>query len=473
MAMALGKLVIAAAAVGSLSACNVIYTSPSVEPTLSLQDSTGQLAVEVVPLTFESTAAANLTPYVPARLPLGFHPDAVRKAVARQAVPPAPISLPQPPTQPNARPGFIADRMPPPLAPQPYRIGVADVLLLAVNSSNATLDQLPGLITAQSSRQGFVVQDDGAIAVPGADRITVAGLTMEEAEAVIFQALVTAGIDPTFSLEIAEFNSQRVSIGGQVGQPALVPISLKPLYLHEAVDSAGGMTITDPRVAQIQIFRDGQMYQISANRFQSDPGVRQILMQDGDAVYVNADYEEERARAFFEEQVNISQLQRSAQQLTLQTAQINAQLADTELDRLRLEREIFKDRVELGAVRRDYAYLAGEVVRPARFPLPFESRAMLADVLFNERAININFGDYGEIYVLRRSTDPDEPNRLIAYHLDATNASNLVLASSMEMHGGDVVFVAEQPVTAWNRAISQLFPTLFNSLTSVAGNIAN
>ena len=36
-------------------------------------------------------------------------------------------------------------------------------------------------------------------------------------------------------------------------------------------------------------------------------------------------------------------------------------------------------------------------------------------------------------------------------HLDAGNAANLALASMFELHAGDIVFVAEQPVTAWNR----------------------
>ena len=97
---------------------------------------------------------------------------------------------------------------------------------------------------------------------------------------------------------------------------------------------------------------------------------------------------------------------------------------------------------------------------------------MLADVLFNNnaRGLNINFADYGEIYVLRRSTNPEEFSRVTAYHLDADNAANLALASAFQMHAGDVVFVAEQPVTAWNRAVTQLFPTLLFTAANAANN---
>jgi polysaccharide export outer membrane protein len=469
MALTGWRLALGALAITGLGSCGVIYTSPGVsDGTAFSGGEAGDLAVDIVPMTFESTAAANLTPYVPARLPLGFQPEAVQKIVARSTRVPQLGPLPAPPTLPDRRPGFIPDNLPPIVEPAPYTIGIADVLLLSVNAAEASIEQLPGLISAQSKRQGFVVQDDGAIAIPDAGRVRVAGLPFQDAEAVIFQALVSAGIDPSFSLEISEFNSQRVSVGGDVRQPTLVPITLKPLFLHEAINSAGGLAIDDPRVSRIQLFRGGQTYQISANRFRTDPAVRKIALQDGDSIFVTADYRDERAQARFQQQLALRAQQTAQANFALTAAQISAQTAAAELDKLQAERAIFRDRLELGAVKRDYAYLAGEVVVPARVELPFETKKVLADVLFNERGLNINFSDYAEIYVLRRSTNPDESNRVTAYHLDAENAANLVLASQLEIHAGDIVFVAEQPVTTWNRALSQTLPTLFASIANAA-----
>ena len=457
------------AALMGLGGCGVIYISPSVSEGGVFGSVVDDLDVSVIPLTFESTAAANLTPYVPARLPLGLQPEAYKDAAAA-SVPRASrlAALPAPPTQPNRRPGFIPDNIPPAEAPRAYEIGIADVLLLSVNSAGASIEQLPGLISAQSKRQGFVVQDDGAIAIPDAGRVRVAGLTMQDAEAAIFQALVSSGIDPSFSLEIAEFNSQRVSVGGRVSNPLLVPITLKPLFLHEAIDSAGGLQVTDGRVSKIQLFRDGQTFQVSVSRFQSDPAIRQISLRDGDSVFVVSDFEEERARARFQEQIQLRQQQQAEQQSLLTNSQIQAQIAGNRINRLNAEREAFLDRVELGAVKRDYAYLAGEVVIPQRVELPFENKAVLADVLFNNRGLNINFADYSEIYVLRRSTNPAELSLVTAYHLDAENAVNLSLSATFEMHGGDIVFVAEQPVTAWNRMLTQVFPSLLSSGLNLA-----
>lgn len=454
-----------------MSSCGVFYTSPSVSDGSFLGKDT-DLDVEVVPVTYETTLKANLMPNVPARLPLGFQPGSFQQLAATSIAMPQLGAIPGPPSQPGARPGRILDRLPPIEAARPYTIGVADVLLLSVNTAGATLDQLPGLITAQSKRQGFVVQDDGAIAIPDAGRVRVAGMTMQDAEAAIFQALVSAGIDPSFSLEIAEFNSQRVAVGGEVGQPMLVPITLKPLYLHEAISAAGGMAVADPDVAKVVLTRDGQTYQIGAQRFIDDPAIRDIVLRGGDSVYVESEFQEERARARFQELLAIRGEQQQQALFQFQAQQAQAQAETNAIARMNAERQVFLDRLELGAVERGYAYIAGEVPNPQRVPLPFENAASLADVLYAEggRGINIQFGDYSAIYVLRRPPNPEEAGSLLAFHLNANNAANLSLASMFEIHPGDVVFVAEQPITAWNRALSQTLPTLFTSLASVAGS---
>ncbi|MEM7210938.1 MAG: polysaccharide biosynthesis/export family protein [Pseudomonadota bacterium] len=470
----LGSAWILSAVLGfAISGCGVVYTSPGVSDGSVFGDSGSDLNVDIVRMTYESAAAANLTPYIPARLPLGFQPDAATKIATSSSVRlPRLGALPAPPTQPGLRPGFVPDNLPPLEPPTPYMIGIADVLLLSVNAGAANLDALPGLITAQSKRQGFVVQDDGAIAIPDAGRVRVAGLTLQDAEAEIFQTLVSSGIDPSFSLEIAEFNSQRVSVGGNVRQPMLVPITLKPLYLHEAVNAAGGLAVEDVNVAKIQLFRAGRTFQVSAKRFVNDPAVRQIVMRDGDSLYVGTEFSEDRARSSFAERLQLRQQQQSQANFRLQAeqAQVAIQTQREQLAEARVatERALFRERLELGAVKRDYAYLAGEVVVPQRFELPFETKAVLADVLFNERGLNINFADYGEIYVLRRATNPNAFGSVTAYHLDAENAANLAIAGMFEIHSGDIVFVAEQPITAWNRALSQILPSLFTSIANAA-----
>nr|WP_272209961.1 polysaccharide biosynthesis/export family protein [Marinicella sp. W31]MDC2875808.1 polysaccharide biosynthesis/export family protein [Marinicella sp. W31] len=81
------------------------------------------------------------------------------------------------------------------------------------------MNEINGLLSAQNARQGFTVQDDGAIAIPTVGRVAIGGMTLEEAQSALFQNLVQSQIDPNFNLEITEFNSQRVAVGGAVAAP--------------------------------------------------------------------------------------------------------------------------------------------------------------------------------------------------------------------------------------------------------------
>lgn len=505
-----------------LAGCGVVYTSPDVYESGSVPgfSSGSDAEVQVIPLTFETALEANLDEYVPARLPGAFSPD---PGVAPPPLPAGAASMPDLPepdvaaddgadgdgalpdtaTEPEGRAGAMAVELPPAQEPDPYRIGVADVLLLSANTAGATLEDVPSLITAQSSRQGYVVQDDGAIAIPDVGRVRVGGLTLEEAQAEIFNALVEERLDPSFSLEIAEFNSQRVSIGGAVRQPRVAPITLKPLYLSEALQMAGGLAAEDDEYAVVRLFRGGEVYQAPFRDVYGPEGLRDVLLQDGDAVFVDTSYDLSQARAYFEEQLRLRQAElaerefefrkRQAQidevrfnltlaQFELEKAQLRQQIAQMRRDEADYEiarnqdrrqaaadqRAAFRDRMDLGAVARDYAYVAGEVRQPRRMPLPFETRMSLADILFEGSGLNINFSDYSAIYVLRRDAAPESAGAVTAYHLNAANAANLSNASALEMRPNDIVFVAEQPITTWNRVINQLTPNLLSQAASLA-----
>ena len=62
----------------------------------------------------------------------------------------------------------------------------------------------------------------------------------------------------------------------------------------------------------------------------------------------------------------------------------------------------------------------------------------------------------------------EDPNQepVTAWHLDARNAANLTLATRFEMRPNDIIFIEEQPITRWNRAFQQFFPSLLSSAES-------
>jgi polysaccharide export outer membrane protein len=427
------------------------------------QDS-GALDVRVVALTGETVSIANHeTSYAPRQLPTAFRQTAGMGSGLRGAG-----ALPEPPGQEEQRPGAIDTRLPPPETPQPYRIGVGDVLVLTTRQSGSTVEELTGLLAAQNRRQGYTVQDDGTIAIPQVGRIEVNGLTLESAESAVFERLVQNQIDPSFSVEVSEFNSKRVALGGAVREPGIVPISLSPLYLNEAIALVGGVTAEDTEFAIVRIYRDGTLYQLPLSEVYAANDQSQVLLRDGDSVFVDTTYQLERARQFFEQQIRLSEFRQRSRQIALE--ELNSEIA-IRRGQLQEQRDNFLSRNELGAVERDHVFLAGEVGQQGRYPLPFGQSASLADALFDAgNGIAPETGNPSQIYVLRASTDPREFGAVTAWHLDASNAVNLTLAARLELRPDDIIFVAEQPITRWNRVIQQAVPSILTASVSAASN---
>lgn len=431
-----------------LAGCGAAYITPKVGP-----EAAEGLAVEVVAMTPASVAAANRAPYTPRRLPDAFRRTAGAGTGLRGAGP-----TPQGVVDPERPPAALALRLPPDPAGGPYQVGVGDVLLLATRSAGTTVEELSGLLAAQSRRQGYTVQDDGAIAIPDVGRIPVAGLTLEEAEARVFQSLLDNQIDPTFSLEIAEFNSQRVSIGGAVAQPTVAPVTLTPLTLDQALAAAGGIATRDRDFAVIRLYRGGTLYQVPVREYLGQPRLQKLRLADGDALFVDTEYELDRAQAYFAEQITLAEFRRGARAAALAELQTEIGLRRAALNEAR---ETFEARTVLGAEERDYVYITGEVTAPRRLPLPYEHRSSLADALFDEGGVPTRTGNPAQIYVIREA--PKTPGRVTALHLDARNPVNTLMATKLELRPDDIIFVAEQPITRWNRVIDQFVPSLINT----------
>ena len=441
------RIALAVAAAAGVAGCGVVYQTSAVRPEAP--------GVRVLPLTAESVLAANRSPYQPRSLPTVLR--AVTRAGTLDPADGGPLPAPRGPLSQPVRPGPPA-LIPPPDAPVgPYVIGVGDVLLLATRGRGSDVDQLSDLLAAQNARQGYTVQDDGAIAIPDVGRVRVAGTTIEEAEAALFQALVAAQLDPAFSLEVAEFNSQRVAVGGAVGRAGVVSIGLSGLTLGEAITRAGGVTAPEPEFTVIRIYRDGALYQVPLEAFLAQPALQRLRLAADDGLYVGQDYDLQRARDYFEQQLRLRAFQSEQRRSALDRLRQAVELRRTELEEARRG---FETAERLGAVDRDHVYLAGEVAQQGRFQLPFERQATLADVLFDGGGYDVTTANPGQIYVLRASSDPRELGAVTAWHLDARQATNLTVATRMEMRPDDVVFVSEQPVTRWNRALQQITPSL-------------
>lgn len=442
-----------------LSGCGAVYFSPQVSEGVDESGTT----VRVVPLTPETVLTANSEPYAPRQLPAAFFASAGSAGGMKGAG-----ALPDPAYAPETRPPALETRIPPEPERRPYRIGVEDELRLATPKTGSTVEELTGLLAKETSRQGYRVQDDGAISIPDVGRVMVAGKTLEEAEDAIFNKLVEVGLNPVFSLEVTGFNSQKVTVGGAVTKPTVVPIRLSPLSLSEALNAAGGVALKDLDYASIRIYRDGKIYQIPVKELYRRGQLQKLTLVDGDSIFVDTDFEIDKAAGYFEQQIRLAEFRQKSRKDALDALRTEVDLRRAQLEELRRN---FKEQLELDAIERDYVYIAGEVNEQTRLPLPFNRKATLADALYKDGGgIFTRTGDPRQIYVLRASSNPAELGSVTAWKLDATNAGNLILATRMELRPNDIVFVAEQPITRWNRVLTQLGPSIVTNAVASAAN---
>ena len=441
-------------AVTALSGCGAVYIAPKV--------SESDANVRVISITADSIAAANAQSYAPKKLPSVFFASAGAGGSLRGAG-----ALPEPTLDSRPNPESIALSVPPAADPGPYRIGTGDVVLIATRSRGSTVEELTGLLAAQNRRQGYTVQDDGAIAIPEVGRVILGGQTLEEAEARVFQTLVENGIDPSFSIEIAEFNSARVAIGGAVARPAVAPVTLTPLRLDEALAAAGGVATKDLDFATIRIYRDGQLYQIPLSTYLERPDLQRTRLIGGDSIFVDTSYDLDQAQSYFQEQITLTTIRNASRQQALNELQTAVSLRRAELAE---QRSNFSAQLELDSVDRDFVYITGEVLKPGRIALPFGRQASLADTLLGGSGYSVEKANPSQIYVLRASPDPRDGGKVTAWHLNAKNPVNLILATKFEMRPNDIVFVEEQPITKWNRTIQQIIPTLITTSIAAATN---
>lgn len=110
-------------------------------------------------------------------------------------------------------------------------------------------------------------------------------------------------------------------------------------------------------------------------------------------------------------------------------------------------------------------FLLGAVA-PVTVPIAPETRETLADVLFTpEGILGSPIAQRSEVYLLRGS----HPVR--AYKLDATDPTQLIVATNMELRPNDIIFVPEQPLSSLNRTLAQITPLRLLIRDIEAGNL--
>jgi polysaccharide export outer membrane protein len=291
-----------------------------------------------------------------------------------------------------------------------YRIGPGDVLSITVWEHPELT--IPAGSFRGADDGGSEVKADGTIFYPYAGEFPVAGLTTREVKTLLDNRLSSVIKRPQIDVRVASFNSQRVYVTGSVSRPGIVPISVIPLTLVDAIEQLGGLTDT-AAWGTITLTRNGVANNISLRSLYEDGRwAENILLQDGDLVHVPRNDAEK-------------------------------------------------------------IFVLGEVNRPQSINMS-RNGTSLAEALAQANGINEGRADGRGVYVLRNTGITKDTEGLpvyeaTIYNLNAASAVGFMLADKFPLEARDVVYVSPAPITRWNRFLSQLLPSIL--ATDRVGNI--
>lgn len=133
----------------------------------------------------------------------------------------------------------------------------ADVLSVQINSLNpekslifnpyaaaASAGAAPGASATLPAPVGYIVSSTGEITIPLLGPVKVAGLSVEQASALIGEKLTRFLKEPTVDVRNQNF---RISVLGEVSRPALFTIPNNQITIIEALGLAGDVTIAGRR----------------------------------------------------------------------------------------------------------------------------------------------------------------------------------------------------------------------------------
>ncbi len=163
--------------------------------------------------------------------------------------------------------------------PEPYRIGAGDVLYITVwDHPELTV---PAGAQQQVNLAGRLVQGDGTLFYPYIGKIQAAGLTPIELRDKLASQLSSVIHQPQLDVSILTYASQRVWVSGAARQASVVPLTVVPVTLQDAISTAG----FDPAQADlsgVRLTRDGVTHVLDLSRLRGQP----IYLRAEDQIYI-------------------------------------------------------------------------------------------------------------------------------------------------------------------------------------------
>lgn len=259
------KFVTILALSAGLTACSLLPSSaPTIRELTSAEATKGKLNYFLVDL--DTAVAAALASYRPPGLASsfgagGYQPllilrpgDTVSIAIFEVS---SPLSLFGPPTQP---------------VPTQPRGGDTGLPAGPIGGHSTTLPPQ-------------IVELDGSIAIPYAGRVKVGGLTPAQAGRAIEQALQGKALEPQVVVTPVATELNLVTVGGDVGRPGNVPLTVRGQRVLDVIAAAGGAKY-ESYDCNVRLIRGGRVATVNLRRIVDDPA-ENVRVRPGDNLFVS------------------------------------------------------------------------------------------------------------------------------------------------------------------------------------------
>jgi polysaccharide export outer membrane protein len=168
----------------------------------------------------------------------------------------------------------VAQEATPQAAEDEYRIGVGDVLRIAVWKD-------------QDLSSTVKVRPDGVIAMPLVGELRVSGRTPADVQAEVTKVVNEFVTAPYVTIIVEEINSRKIYLAGAVARPGVYDM-LQPTRLMQAIAMAGGTTefAKEDRVVVIREGEGGKRFEASMKAIARGKFSDNLLLRPGDTIII-------------------------------------------------------------------------------------------------------------------------------------------------------------------------------------------
>lgn len=145
-------------------------------------------------------------------------------------------------------------------------------------------------LSGNAGMSDIMIGPDGYAQLPYVGSVKLAGLTLDEAKAVLIERMSEYLRVPDLSLLMKSYGPRKIYVMGEVRSPGIHNLGADSLNSYAAISSAGGFTSRGLRT-KVQVLRvvgDTMYYkQINIKNYIKKHDLTQnVVLQDGDIVYV-------------------------------------------------------------------------------------------------------------------------------------------------------------------------------------------